>query len=512
MTRTNCATLIGPAPDGRRTPDTRLAAGQVLRVEVARINAYERNPRHGPNPEYDRIKASILVHGVDQMLQITRRPGRDDFIVRAGGNTRLQILKELFEATGEQRFGTVECQYVEWQGETAVLLAHLRENDLRGNLTFIDKARAVIDAKGLLAEELGVDDISYRELEGILRERGYSVTHNYLSLMSFAASVLLPAMPKALEAGLGKRQVQRIRKLERASRELWRDCASGDSAEFDDTFQTLCQRYDSEDWVIEPLRAALEIEIAEAAEADIQSVRMLIDWRLSGHTAEFPDIPEFEPFEDTGREESGSGGGASQATRERAAQPGGDDQAGDARSLAISIDLPAAGDSEALLKHLIIAAAQSPSLKERRRLAHALARRLAERYGLGALIIASADEGLGYRVRDWPPASMLQSLDEDMRTLVAAIWWQLLSFTDMARAPAGGEVGDVDARLSASLAAGLSDSTDGVPTVHPADFGYRVWRQLNDEDWRDWLCLAHNYRELHRMAQARNVSLWDAGP
>ncbi|MDZ7770173.1 MAG: ParB family protein [Woeseiaceae bacterium] len=169
MTSTNCATLVVPGPQGPRHPDTRLAAGQVLRVEVARIHAYERNPRHSPNPEYDRIKASILVHGMDQLLQITRRPAQQDFIVRAGGNTRLQIVKELFAATGEECFGVVECQYLEWQGETDVLLAHLRENDLRGNLTFIDKARAVIDAKGLLAEEHGVDDIAYRELEGILK-------------------------------------------------------------------------------------------------------------------------------------------------------------------------------------------------------------------------------------------------------------------------------------------------------------------------------------------------------
>ncbi len=41
-----------------------------------------------------------------------------------------------------------------WRRESDVLLAHLRENDLRGNLTFIDKARAVLDARQLIAAEL----------------------------------------------------------------------------------------------------------------------------------------------------------------------------------------------------------------------------------------------------------------------------------------------------------------------------------------------------------------------
>ncbi len=64
-----------------------------LRVEITRIKCYERNPRRSKNPEFDRIKASILMNGMDQPLLITQRPGETDYIVQAGGNTRLQILK-----------------------------------------------------------------------------------------------------------------------------------------------------------------------------------------------------------------------------------------------------------------------------------------------------------------------------------------------------------------------------------------------------------------------------------
>ena len=72
-----------------------------LIVEIIHIQPYERNPRHGCNPEYDRIKDSIRSSGLDQPLVITQRPGAADYIVHSGGNTRLLILKELFEETGD---------------------------------------------------------------------------------------------------------------------------------------------------------------------------------------------------------------------------------------------------------------------------------------------------------------------------------------------------------------------------------------------------------------------------
>ena len=192
-----------------------------LRVQITRIKCYERNPRRSKNPEFDRIKASILMSGMDQALLITQRPGETDYIVQAGGNTRLQILKELFEATGEERFLWVDCLFVEWDRESTVLMAHLRENELRGDLSFIDKARAVFDVKDIFTKELKVSSISHRELEVFLKEHGYSVSLGIISQMSYAVTVLLPLMPMILAAGLGKLQVQRIRDTERVGRQIW---------------------------------------------------------------------------------------------------------------------------------------------------------------------------------------------------------------------------------------------------------------------------------------------------
>lgn len=62
-------------------------------IDISRIQPYEHNPRHGRNPEYDRIRDSIRNTGLDQPLVVTQRPDATDFVVHAGGNTRLIILK-----------------------------------------------------------------------------------------------------------------------------------------------------------------------------------------------------------------------------------------------------------------------------------------------------------------------------------------------------------------------------------------------------------------------------------
>lgn len=128
--------MPGSLPGAERpaTQETGETSGyEALEVEISRIRTYEHNPRHGRNPEYDRIKDSIRIHGLDQPLVITQRPGETDYIVHTGGNTRLLVLKELFAETGDARFSPVPCLYKEWTSESDVLLAHLRENDLRGS-------------------------------------------------------------------------------------------------------------------------------------------------------------------------------------------------------------------------------------------------------------------------------------------------------------------------------------------------------------------------------------------
>ena len=183
---------------------------EVTVMDISRIHSYERNPRRSDNPEYDRIKSSIRNNGLDQPLVITRRPEATDYIVRAGGNTRLRILKELYAETSDPCFARVPCVLTPWRCESEVLVAHLRENDLRGSLTFIDKAQAVFEARQFIEQELGVEDITNKDLAVQLRATGYSIGESLISHMGYGESIFQVSPIKILLLTHGKYMVKKM--------------------------------------------------------------------------------------------------------------------------------------------------------------------------------------------------------------------------------------------------------------------------------------------------------------
>ena len=264
------------------TPERSPSVHEITRVDVTRIHHYSRNPRRQQNPEYDRIKASIQAEGLDQPLVLSQEPGAADYVLHSGGNTRLRILKELLDETGDERFRWIACVVKPWSQESNVLFAHLRENELRGGLPFIDKALAVFEAKNLLESEMEVESLSQRQLEELFRERGFGLSHSMISKMGYAVETLWPLMPKALAAGLGRPQVEKIRALERAARAIWDRRQLGDNTVFDAIFAELCRRHDGAEWDIQPLRDALENEIAVESELNRQVIHLEMEAQLSG--------------------------------------------------------------------------------------------------------------------------------------------------------------------------------------------------------------------------------------
>lgn len=504
----------------------------TVRLDLGQIKCYERNPRQGLNPEYDRIKASILAAGLDQPLRVTQRPGEDQYLVQAGGNTRLRILRELFDATGDACFGRVDCLWVDWDRESSVLLAHLRENDLRGNLTFIDKAQAIAELGQLIAAELGKPCLSSRELEAELKLRGYSVSRSLIAQMEYAVAVLLPRMPIALRSGLGRPQIQRIRNLQRVGGEIWVGRQLGSVAEFDAVFAELCRRHDGIDWQYEPLLQAVEVELAEAAEIGIQVTRLEVACRLAGRPLEIPAFVAEEDSEDTfpvaARDEPAV---VSEAERRAAEEPVGavhdartaydaecegarvDERSfGSAVSLDVAIEMPSAVDREALFRRLVQPSSKHLPLELLRRQSWQLAERLAKRHGLDDLVAPLTDDGLGFVVRCAPAAALLDQLDAALHDQVATLWWQLFAFAEMGTVSGyalNPEPGPVPLSRKA-FPDGTAAASVTAPTLDPGLMACRFWRQLSDDDWCDWLALAHNYRELHRMARLLNKPLWSS--
>jgi hypothetical protein len=128
-------------------------------VTLDQLRPYDHDPRVTRNPAYEDIKASIRERGLDAPPAITRRPGEPHYIIRNGGNTRLAILRELWSETKDERFFRIPCLFRPWpqRGEVVMLTGHLAENELRGGLSFIERALGVEKAREFYEQEMGRD-------------------------------------------------------------------------------------------------------------------------------------------------------------------------------------------------------------------------------------------------------------------------------------------------------------------------------------------------------------------
>nr|WP_280176154.1 ParB family protein [Xenorhabdus innexi] len=205
------------------------------------------NPRKGRNPRYDDIKSSIKSRGLDTVPKVTRDPDGDDtYIFSDGGNTRYQILAELWQETGDERFYRIHCLFKPWPGRLHCVIGHLAENDMRGDLTFIEKAQGVHKARTLFEDKLG-KKITLRELSKLLSEEGFPVHYSSISKMEDALSYLYPHMPTLLEGGMGRGQIESLLLLrsntKRVGKEFFSD--GGEENLPIDVFSNVCTQFDS---------------------------------------------------------------------------------------------------------------------------------------------------------------------------------------------------------------------------------------------------------------------------
>lgn len=161
----------------------------LIQLKISDVDPYDKNPRQHENERYDDIKESIRVTNVLSPLVVTRRPGAPRYMVGAGGNTRLKAQQELWAETGEARFEYLLGIYRPWASEVTTLVSHLAENELRGGLTFWDRANGVWALKREIEVELG-KHLSLRQLRDEMLARGLRVAIGVLSFYGFAVEQL----------------------------------------------------------------------------------------------------------------------------------------------------------------------------------------------------------------------------------------------------------------------------------------------------------------------------------
>lgn len=211
------------------------------------VSPFPDNPRTSRNPRYEEIKASVRARGLDTVPKITADPERPElgFFFSDGGNTRLQILAELWQETGDEKFFRISCMFKPWPGRLSCLIGHLAENEVRGELSFIEKAFGIKRAREFFEESLG-KKVSLRELSNLLGQEGYPVHNSNISRMEDTIQYLYPHMPNLLKSGLGRPQIQHLLSLRVNAYKTWDNFSSDNAAvqDFEGVFGAVCAHFD----------------------------------------------------------------------------------------------------------------------------------------------------------------------------------------------------------------------------------------------------------------------------
>ncbi|HCL4078453.1 TPA: transcriptional regulator, partial [Pseudomonas aeruginosa] len=145
------------------------------------------------------------------------------------------------------RYFRFNCLFRPWdkqRGEIIALTGHLAENDLKGDLKFIERAVGIQKAKAWYEEEKG-EPVGIRELSRKLTDDGYPVSPSHISKMLDAVEILLPAIPVMLYSGLGKPQIEKLLSLRKSASSCWARLYAGEGIDFEMLFQDTLAIFDS---------------------------------------------------------------------------------------------------------------------------------------------------------------------------------------------------------------------------------------------------------------------------
>ncbi|MDT3605746.1 ParB family protein [Cronobacter dublinensis] len=278
----------------------------LITLPLKDLRPFDMNPRLTHNADYEEIKASVRLRGLDHPPHITQRPGELFYIIANGGNTRLAVLNELWQETHDDRYRSITCLFHPWQTEKSIgegnlhcLLGHLIENEMRGSLTFIERALGVCRARELY-QQTSPGSLSQTRLAQRLRDDGFPATQPDISKMESAVELLLPHIPDVLYGGLFCLGVEKILLLRSNAGLFWHQHATDNGGRplFDDIFALALTSFNGPPagFSYEHLRDELTGLMSQALNIDYNTIALVTDsrnqkrWQLLG-VAE-PTLPE----------------------------------------------------------------------------------------------------------------------------------------------------------------------------------------------------------------------------
>ena len=489
-----------------------------MKVDIRQIELYDRNPRRSQNSAYEDIKESVRAQGLKQPLVITRRPGAERYMLKHGGNTRLTVLKELHAETGDRRFQQADCVFEPWQGETDVLVSHIVENEVRGSLTFIDKARAVREAAAMLEADSG-DKLSLRQLSDALRERGFRISAGMISKCFYALDTLLQAIPTALDTGIGKPQIEKLRQLQTGAKQVWDNHRLGSAEMFEAVFVEALAQADGENWNHETAWRSVEVALAQRAGEPMNRIAAELDALLVGGVGADEDpgvmssnpVPVQDRLEDFGpRTEEQRPTAAPRGTDGRTAAPA------DTPPRSSTQESPPAqlGSQPVFPVETLAAGSENDapdSADKLRQRMFETAHRAAAELGLAPCVTRYA-QGAGYLVTQFPPAGFVHG-DPNLVQATSWWWWFLVSMSETLEVPPlqarklfpsdspvaqAHVMNDEQARYEAMFAQA------GAPDV--SRFGFCVLAEMSTSLLKAYRQLEDDYRALGEWKRQRGQS------
>lgn len=181
------------------------------------IEVFKLNQRCSINPRYSEIKKSISNGGLHQPLHIVFHPKEKKWVLSQGGQTRLYILRELFEETGEEQYQYPEIIKDEYRSDLDLCIAHMIENSMRADNSFYETATAVVNARNLMTEESG-EIPTQEELVDKMTEKGMYIRRQSVTGMLYLATDLGPRITNDIFLkDVSRKLIDSIRALKKES-------------------------------------------------------------------------------------------------------------------------------------------------------------------------------------------------------------------------------------------------------------------------------------------------------
>ena len=430
---------------------------QFIEIPVNDIDFCDFNPRRINNPEYARLRDSLACNGLEVPLTVSLNPHSKRYTLYAGGNTRLAIAQSLYQE-GNISFAQVPCVVKNWTNEAGSLIAHLRENDIRGELSFIDRALAVKQFAGLVQDKNAKKPLSQRALVDKLRSHGYRVSQPVIATMQYAVNRLVETMPRSLNEGLGKRQINAIRSLDLSAKKVWQQCCPEDKSGYDSVFRTLCERQDEVGFDLSHLTTDLAHEIALAADLDFNAVLLMLDADRVGDEI---GVTQFTPLEiDDTRKRVGD------ATQHRP----------------FNLDKRIRSLQKKLANSAIV---------------------LAEALRISDCIQVTPDERFGYFMKELPLGSASKKRVAGWKLLAMACEQSRISKRNLMKQLSDGS------RLTDEIevAGSCSQVYAKIAESDLLDIGQTLIKHLDNHAWKHLLTLLDEYRQLRNLISENNLNL-----